>query len=112
MTHNLESKDGTIILSLEGSILNDSETKPILDSITEKIQENNNKFAVDLSQLKFINSTGLSFLLTILTKARKAGGEVILTNIPEQLSKLLVMTKLNNVFTVTNSNDEAISKLK
>ena len=112
MNHKIEMNNKVAVMSLEGNILSDSDTKTALENVNEKIQEGHTKFAVDLSNLKFINSTGLSFLLIILTKTRKAGGETILCNIPEQLSKLLVMTKLNNVFTVTNSTIEAVSKLK
>lgn len=110
MNYNLEVKNNIIILSIEGNILSDLEFKPALDAVNEKIQDNFNFFVVDLSKLKFMNSTGLSFLLTVLTKTRKTGGETILCNIPEQLSKLLVITKLNNVFLVTATVDDAVKK--
>lgn len=112
MEHKIEIRNKIVILSLVGNVLSDNETRPALDAASEKIQANYNKFVIDLSNLKFINSMGLSFLLTVLTKTRKTGGETILCNIPEQLSKLLVMTKLNNVFTVTNSIEEGLAKLK
>jgi anti-sigma B factor antagonist len=54
-----------------------------------------------------MNSTGLNVLLMILTKARKSGGEAVLCNLSANISSLLSVTKLNSVFTVYNSLDEA-----
>ena len=106
------NKNGDInILSLEGNLLGAAQTESLIDEINHKLEDNSNLFILDLGSVKFINSMGLSMLLTILTKARKAGGEVVLINIPEQLSKLLIITKLNAVFTIIDSMDLALETL-
>ena len=75
----------------------------------ELITDGSVKFVMEMGELKFINSSGLGMLLTSLTKARKAGGDVVLSNINEQLKNLLVMTKLTSIFTTVNGVDEALS---
>jgi anti-sigma B factor antagonist len=55
-----------------------------------------------------MNSTGLGALIRILTKARTAGGEAILVNSSTQISQLLLMTKLNQVFNNFDSLEDAI----
>ena len=112
MIYNFEKQTPIDILHLEGNLLGAPETQNLLDEITQKIEENNKLFIVDLKEVKFINSMGLNMLLSILTKVRKAGGEVVLINIPEQLSKLLVITKLTSVFHILDNREIAMEKLK
>jgi anti-sigma B factor antagonist len=54
-----------------------------------------------------MNSTGLNSLLTILTRARKAGGEAFICCVPENIKSLMLITRLNNIFTVTANEKEA-----
>ncbi len=79
----------------------------IEDALTKSIDDGMANFILDLDKVEFVDSSGLSTLLTILTKSRNAGGEAILINIPENLSNLLIITKLNSIFTVKETMAEA-----
>ena len=112
MDFNINRQEKATVITLKGSLLADLQTKDILQHVTDSIQDNHSNFVVDLSELKFINSSGLGMLLTALTKARKAGGDVLLANVPEQVSNLLVITKLNNIFQAKDSVQDAIASFK
>ena len=58
-----------------------------------------------------MNSTGLSILINILTQTRSKGGEVIIANVPEKINKLLLITKLNSVFTIKDNIELAKTEL-
>jgi anti-anti-sigma factor len=60
-----------------------------------------------MSDFKYMNSTGLNTLITILTRARKAGGEAIVCSVPDNIKSLLAITKLNSIFTVVTNEAEA-----
>ena len=109
MDFNINRQEKATVIELKGSLLADLQTKDILQSVTDLISENKPNFVVDLAELKFINSSGLGMLLTALTKARKAGGDVLLANVPEQVSNLLVITKLSSIFQVKDSVDAALA---
>ena len=47
-------------------------------------------------------------LITILTKFRNKNGEVYLMKPSESVQKLLVITKLNNIFHIVQSESEVI----
>lgn len=98
------------IISLSGSLLADVQAKELLDNMNKLIDDGNKNFIFDLKDLQFINSSGLGLLLTCLTKSRKAGGDVILANVPDQVSNLLVITKLNNIFHNTGNLESALKK--
>jgi len=110
MKFKSEEKGNVSIISLEGDLLGQI-NNDLIDNIGEKIENNVVNFVIDLSGVKQINSSGIGLLIRILTKARVAGGESILANVPEDLSKMLVMTKLSTVFKVTKDTDEALSIL-
>lgn len=112
MDYSITTNGNVTILNLKGSLLADVQTKDILQQVTDMIQEGKVRFVVDLSDLKFINSSGLGMLLTCLTKARKAGGDVILANVPEQVQNLLVITKLSNIFQAKETLKDALEVYK
>jgi len=65
-----------------------------MEMIKKSIDAGHKKVLFNLSGMKFINSTGLGMLLTAVSKVRNAGGELALCDLPEQMKKLLQMTKL------------------
>jgi anti-sigma B factor antagonist len=107
------TQDGIVnIVTLKGSLLADVQTREILDKVSGLVQDGKTNFIVDMNQLKFINSSGLGMLLTCLLKARKNRGDLVLANVPEQVSNLLNITKLSSVFTTVESVEDAKSKFK
>lgn len=111
MEINRLSEGNITILSLKGNLLGEKDSEPILKTIENSIENGSTQFAVDLEGLQYINSTGLSVLLTILTKSRNASGNMCIYNVPEQLQKLLTMTQLDKVFPKADSLEEAKKSL-
>jgi anti-sigma B factor antagonist len=107
------SKQGNIhILTLKGDLIDKNQADKLIDEVNETITNNHIHFVVDLGGLKYLNSSGLTILIQILTKARKAGGEAVIANVGKRIKELLVITKLNTVFTVADTVEQGISKLK
>jgi anti-anti-sigma regulatory factor len=48
-------------------------------------------------------------LINILTRSRNVGGEVVVTQLSDKAKQLLVVTKLNTVFNVTETEEEAMA---
>jgi anti-sigma B factor antagonist len=96
---------------MEGDLLGLSDEQKILDFIKEFTDKDINRCAVDISRIGYMNSTGLSLLIRLLTRFRNCGGDLILVNPSEQVKKLLVITKLNAIFTISASRDEAVKVL-
>lgn len=99
------------IYSLKGSLIGESDGMAINDSFAEQIENGILKFIIDLSELKHVNSSGLGVFITLLTKARKKGGELVLTSPSDYIQNLFLITKLNTIFTVHDSVEEAIEKI-
>ena len=101
------------VISLEGELMdkNQAQVQTLLNDVQKLIDNNELKIILDLSNLKYINSSGLNVFINILTKSRKAGGDVAIANVTKKVKELLIITKLNKVFNVSTSINEATNKL-
>lgn len=112
LTYDISKEnDQTILAKLKGRIVDTDTANQLIAGIVEALNPPVNKVIVDLKEIDYINSNGLNSLISILTKTRTRGGEVVLININDKIQKLMLITKLNTVFTSANSKEEAISKL-
>ena len=108
MKYTSEIKQDTIIIHLSGDLIGENGGPGILSIASEAIQQKINSCIIDISDLRYINSSGIGVLITVLTKFRNKGGEVYLLNPSESVKKLLVITKLNAIFQVIHSVEEVI----
>lgn len=112
MEITVQKEENVLVLFLEGNLLGENDGKPILEIINKSIGDNVPNFIFAVENLKYLNSTGLSILISTLTKARKNEGELCLVEIQPQLQNLLKITKLDSVFPTCSSVEQAIVKFK
>ena len=110
MNFKHEIKNNTLILRLAGDLIGEDSGATVVEVATDAIQQSIKKCIVDISGLRYINSSGIGLLITILTKFRNKGGEVYLMKPSESVQKLLVITKLNAIFQIVQSEEEVLKK--
>lgn len=106
MNFDHEIKDDKLHLKLEGDLIGDDHGGKILEAVTAAIEKNIRIGIIDISGLRYINSSGIGVLITILTKFRNKEGEVYLMKPSESVQKLLVITKLNAIFQIIDTEEE------
>jgi|ERR1041385_1379463 anti-sigma B factor antagonist len=109
-TFNLTEKEPVAVFSLYGELIDKNLAQTLMDAVTKLSEDGQNKFVLELSELKYMNSTGLNVLINILTKSRKNGGDLVICCLSKKVQELLLVTKLNSVFTVTETPQEAVAK--
>ncbi len=112
MKYTHEIKDEILVIHLSGDLIGEDNGASILELATDHIRSNTRYCIVDISDVRYINSSGIGVLITILTKFRNKGGEVYLVKPSENVKKLLIITKLNAIFNVAESEAEAAAGLK
>lgn len=105
-THEINNK--VLILRLQGDLIGENNGPAIIQQVNDAIQQQAMTCIVDISGLRYINSSGIGVLITILTKYRNKGGEVYLMKPSESVQKLLVITKLNAIFQIVQSEEEVL----
>ena len=69
------------------------------------------RILIDLSRVGFVDSSGLSVLVTALKAARAAGGDVAVLRPAAQARALLELTRLHEVMTVFEDETTAVETL-
>ena len=103
-----EIKDNVLFVRLSGDLIGENNTSDVLGVVTKSIKDKVKSCIVDISALRYINSSGIGLLITILTKFRNKGGEVYLMKPSDTVQKLLVITKLNAIFQIIQSEQEVL----
>lgn len=107
MTYTIHQHQSIQVVKVE-SLLNEMTNREILNHVQSYIEKGFNKFIVDLSDLSFMNSVGLNFLLSMMKNSEKSGGELAVANANEQIIGLLEITKLKNMFNLKPSLETAL----
>ncbi|SMG39707.1 anti-sigma B factor antagonist [Marivirga sericea] len=112
MDYNKEVIDNILNLEISGDLIGENNGPGLVELLNDEINKGITKCAIDISGVRYMNSSGIGVLITILTKLRNKDGEVVLINPSEQVKKLLIITKLNNIFTIYDTKEEAIASFK
>lgn len=111
MNYKINHEGDLVLITFEGDLIGEENGPEIIEAVNDTLSNDIIKCAVDISDVRYINSSGIGVLITILTKFRNKGGEVILVNPSDHVKKLLAITKLNAIFTVVGSIADAKKEL-
>ena len=93
-------------------LLDESDNKQILSAIKDRIKKGLNDLIVDLTEVDFMTSVGLNFLISTRLATKETGGYLAIANSNEQVIKLLEITKLKQMFNLTQTVEEALQHLE
>ena len=63
---------------------------------------------LNLSEVDFINSSGLGVLVSIMKEARLRKGRLTLSNLATYVQEIFEITQLSHIFEIFNSEAEAL----
>ncbi len=110
MNFSQEIKAKTLKLHISGDLIGEDNGIQLVAAVNDAVSHQVLTCIIDISGLRYINSSGIGVLITILTKFRNKGGEVYLMSPSESVKKLLVITKLNSIFQVIESEEDIDKK--
>jgi anti-sigma B factor antagonist len=109
---SVSQRDRCKIFHLSGRLMDQKEADQMMAVLEQELGEQAGvNVLLDMSQLQYMNSTGLNILISVLTRTRKGGGEVLISGLSTGVKQLFLVTKLDTVFTIKGSVDEAIASL-
>jgi len=111
-TCEVSEESGVKVFTLTGRLMDQAEADGLTSALKQEIENGHSNIVLDLSGLKYMNSTGLNIMINVLTKTRNAGGEAIIINVSESVKQLFVVTKLDTIFTIMSSKEDAFKRLK
>ena len=112
MILNARRLDDVVIMDLSGRITIGEGTLILKERIQKLLSAGDRKFLLNLSDVDYIDSSGLGELVTSFTTVRNQGGQLKLLNLTRRVQDLMQITKLLTVFEAFDSEAEALKTLK
>jgi anti-sigma B factor antagonist len=97
------------VLHLQGKIMGGPDATSLHEKLHELIESGTRSVVIDLRDVDWMNSSGLGILIGGLSAIRKSGGDLRLASVTEKIEEVLRITKLDRVFDVYGSTDEAVT---
>ena len=79
--------------------------------LLELIARGNRHLILDLGEVTFVDSSGLSVLVSALKAANKNAGSVVLLNLTNDVRALIELTRMHEVFQIFADEQAAIDQL-
>ena len=70
--------------------------------------EANTKLVLDLSRLRFVDSSGLGAFISCLRKLNAKGGELKLCGMSKQVRAVFELVRMHRVFDICSTREEAV----
>jgi anti-sigma B factor antagonist len=100
-----------IRLTLTGS-LSSTEMREIETQVHQIIDSTHESILIDLGELQYMDSTGISLLIGTSKRLRELGREMILVNLQSNIEKMFHASNLIRIFKVAQSEQEALALLR
>jgi anti-sigma B factor antagonist len=85
----------------------------LMESITVRLDERAGRsWVVDLSQVSYLNSSGLGLLCNIRFKIRQGKGKLAICGMSPRLMELFRSCCLERLFVITNTRSEALAAVR
>jgi len=105
----MEEISGIMVVHPEGPRLDAAAAPKFKSDMIDIITHGATRIVVDLSRIDFMDSTGLSSLMSTM-KTLAGQGEIVLCGVSEKLRKLFSITKLDRgVFRIFDDRAEALN---
>lgn len=101
-----ESVQDLLIVTIPGETLDAGNVKTLKEELTPLLQPGA-KLIFDLSQLRFVDSSGLGLLLSCLRQVHNTGGDLKLCGLSKAVRALFELVRMHRVFEVFATREDA-----
>jgi len=108
MKFTVDKHEKYVLIKLNESKLNSLISPQLKSELILSNSEGQRNIILDLSNVKYSDSSGLSSLLVGHRLCKNADGIFILTGINENISRLITISQLENILNIVGSVDEGI----
>jgi len=72
------------------------------------VLEANTKLVIDLSRLRFVDSSGLGAILSCLRQLSSKGGDLKLSGMQKQVRAVFELVRMHRIFDIYGTREEAV----
>lgn len=105
--------NATVVELLDRRILNELNIGEIGEQLNQMVAKSSNpRFVLDFTNVAHMSSSALGMLITLHKRIRERSGELRLCSIQPAIFEVFVITRLNEIFTICQTRQEALDSLK
>ena len=109
LTHH--AIEGIDIATLSGRLAM-ADVPQVRQKLLEIIEQGKGKLILDLAQVGFMDSSGLSVLVSAFKATRAKGGDVALLHLNSTVRSLIELTRLQQIFSIFDDEATALARLR
>jgi len=95
------------VVHLSGTTLDAGNAKEFKTQIARLLNPGA-RIVLDMTELKFVDSSGLGAMVSTLRQVNGAGGDLRLSGLSKPVRALLELVRMHRVFGIYNSGEEAV----
>ncbi|HLF95867.1 MAG TPA: STAS domain-containing protein [Methylococcaceae bacterium] len=103
-----EKRNGKTLLSLKEERLDAHNSGELKDYLQRLLESGSNAVVIDLSDVRFIDSSGLGALLSGYKNATLRQGSLVLAGLQSRVQSMFELTRLHRVFDIYPNLQEAL----
>ena len=104
--------DGVSVVTLDGRIVLGDESNSFREKLKNMLAEGKKKIVLNMTNVKYIDSSGLGILVAVHVSAKKQGASVRLCNLGEKFHEIMQITKLLTIFDVYDTEVDAVNSFQ
>ena len=109
MNYVLEEKGKYAVLRLSGRL--DATTSPILDEkIEELLKLKHLHLLLDFSQVEYLSSAGLRFLLSATKRYKSQGGILVIHSVADEVMEIIKMAGFEKILKISPNEQKALGE--
>ena len=101
--------NNVLVIALSGRITVGDGSVVLRDRIRKELAEGRKHILLDLSEVSYIDSSGLGELISAFTSMKRSGGELKLLNLTRKVRDLMEIVKLYTVFDIYDDEGFALA---
>jgi anti-sigma B factor antagonist len=107
MKFNTSEVYNAAVISFKGKLRGGPDAQVFQDKISNYLEEGKKNIIIDMSDVKFVDSSGLGNIVRAFSTVKDAGGKLKLAGITDKVQGVLSITKLSSVFEMHKTVEEA-----
>lgn len=104
-----ERKGDVTVLRLRGTLMGGPDSQVFEEVLSKAMGEGTSRVLVDMSDISWVNSTGLGILIAGHRTVAASGGALKLLHVSKRIESILMVTKLNTLFDNYDDEEKAIA---
>jgi anti-anti-sigma factor len=94
------------VIHLKGKFIEHETARALIEELEQDVKQQTKRFLIDLKGLEYINSVGINSIVRLVHLINLNNGSLVFSNVPERITELLELIRLNSVLSICKTEDE------